>query len=119
MLVRLLGRASEAESKEWNTPFTEVTAQAKPYVGYAYENKLTSGTSGTTYGGVGNTTATQYLAFVLRALGYESGTDFQWNKAWELSDKIVLTDGRYNTNLTGFNRGLKWTPLSSPNFHQK
>lgn len=105
MLVRLLGRASEAESKEWNTPFNDVTAWVKPYVGYAYENKLTSGTSGTTYGGAGNITASQYLTFVLRALGYDSGTDFQWDKAWELSDKIGLTSGQYNASTTNFTRG--------------
>lgn len=105
MLVRLLGRASEAESKEWNTPFNDVTAWAKPYVGYAYENKLTSGTSGTTYGGAENITASQYLTFVLRALGYDRGADFQWNKAWELSDKIGLTNGQYNASTTNFTRG--------------
>lgn len=105
MLVRLLGKANEAESREWTTPFTDVTAWAKPYVGYAYESKLASGTSGTTYGGAGNTTASQYLTFVLRALGYESGTDFQWDKAWELSDKIGLTNGQYNASTTNFTRG--------------
>lgn len=105
MLVRLLGKASEAESKAWNTPFTDVTAWAKPYVGYAYENKLTSGTSATTYDGAGNITASQYLTFVLRALGYESSTDFQWDKAWELSDKINLTNGQYSASTTNFTRG--------------
>lgn len=61
LLVRLLGRANEAESKEWNTPFTDLTADwAKPYVGYAYANKLTSGTSsGITYGGNEDTTLSQ------------------------------------------------------------
>lgn len=105
MLVRLLGKASEAESNTYNTPFTDVVAWARPYVGYAYANKLTSGTSGTTYGGAENITASQYLTFVLRALGYDSGIDFQWNKAWELSDKIGLTNGQYNTSTTNFTRG--------------
>ena len=105
MLVRLLGRASEAGSNTYTTPFTDVVAWASPYVGYAYANGLTSGTSGTTYGGAGNTTVSQYLTFVLRSLGYESGTDFQWDKAWELSDKIGLTDGRYNAGTTNFTRG--------------
>lgn len=106
MLVRLLGRASEAEknSNTYNTPFVDVVEWAKPYVGYAYVNKLTSGTSGTTFGGAGNATVSQYITFVLRALGYESGVDFQWDKAWELSDKLGITNGQYNST-TNFTRG--------------
>lgn len=106
LLVRLLGRTNEAESKEWDTPFTDLTAGwAKPYVGYAYANKLTSGTSGTTYDGGKNATVSQYITFVLRALGYESGTDFEWNKAWELSDELGITNGQYNASTTNFTRG--------------
>lgn len=105
MLVRLLGKASEAESNTYNTPFTDVVAWARPYVGYAYANKLTSGTSGTTFGGTGNITVSQYITFILRALGYQSGTDFQWDKAWELSDQLGITNGQYNENTTNFTRG--------------
>lgn len=105
MLVRLLGKSTEAHALTWRTPFTDVADWAKPYVGYAYANKLTSGTSPTTYSGESPTTATQYLSFVLTALGYEKGTDFQWDRAWELSDAIGLTDGRYNQNNTKFTRG--------------
>lgn len=105
MLVRLLGKESEAKAGTWETPFADVQDWAKPYVGYAYANKLTSGTSATTFGGSSVMTATQYITLVLRALGYESGTDFQWDKAWELSDKIGMTDGRYNANSNGFLRG--------------
>ena len=105
MLVRLLGKAEEAETKTWTTPFTDVAEWAKPYVGYAYTNKLTMGTSATTFGNDDKVSATQYLTFVLRALGYESGGDFQWDKAWELTDKIGITNGEYNANSTIFLRG--------------
>lgn len=105
MLVRLLGKGDEAVSRNWNLPFTDVAAWAKPYVGYAYANGLVSGTSKTTFGGNDKVTAAQYITFVLRALGYESGKDFTWNKAWEFSDKILLTDGRYNGNTKTFLRG--------------
>lgn len=104
MLVAMLGKSSEAQAGNWTTPFTDVADWAKPFVGYAYTNGLTSGTSATTYGGNQPVTATQYLTFVLTALGYKNGTDFQWDKAWELSDKIGLTDGRYNAN-SSFTRG--------------
>lgn len=105
MLVRLLGKEEEAKSGTWETPFTDVAGWAKPYVGYAYANGLTAGTSATTFGGTLPVTAAQYLTFVLRALGYESGADFSWNKAWELSDKIGLTSGQYNAeNNASFRR---------------
>lgn len=105
MLVRLLGKEEEAQSGTWTIPFTDVADWAKPYVGYAYENGLTSGTSATAYSGDDTVTASQYLTFVLRALGYSSGTDFQWDKAWELSDQIGLTNGQYNANTSHFTRG--------------
>ena len=97
MLVTLLGKKEEAMAKTWEMPFTDVANWAKPFVGYAYANGLTSGTSKTTFGGKDLITDTQYLTFVLKALGYEVGKDFQWNKAWELSDEIGLTDGEYPT----------------------
>ncbi len=104
MLVRLLGKETEAKNGTWNMPFTDVVEWAKPYVGYAYANGLTSGTSATTFGGSQTVTATQYLTFVLRALGYDSSVDFAWDKAWELSDKIGMTDGEYKAGGT-FLRG--------------
>ena len=46
-----------------------------------------------------------FRTLVLRALGYnDSEGDFSWEKAWELSDKIGITDGRYNANSDGFLR---------------
>lgn len=104
MLVRLLGKENEAKNGMWSTPFNDVDSWAKPYVGYAYTNGLVKGTSAITFGGDSPVTASQYLTLVLRALGYTSGSDFQWDKATELSDKIGITDGRYNTSVQ-FTRG--------------
>ncbi len=104
MLVRLLGKEEEARSQKWKTPFVDVVDWAAPYVGYAYNNGLTSGTSATTFGGDSLVNASQYLTFILRALGYNSETDFSWNKAWELTDKLGITSGEYNAS-TKFTRG--------------
>ena len=104
MLVRLLGKDGEAKAGTWKTPFTDVVDWAKPYVGFAYANGLTAGTSATTFGGGATVSASQYLTFVLRALGYDSSVDFKWDAAWELSDKIGLTNGEYNKNTTEFLR---------------
>lgn len=106
MLVRLLGKEREALNGAWDTPFTDVVNWAKPYVGYAYENGLTTGVSATAFGGDATITATQYLTFVLRALGYESGADFRWDAAWELSDALGISGGRYTAENNGaFLRG--------------
>ncbi len=59
MLVRLLGKEAEAKEGAWETPFTDVPDWAKPYVGYAYANKLTFGTGETTFGGKDPVSATQ------------------------------------------------------------
>ena len=98
MLIRLMGKESDAKGYNWEMPFTDVSGWAKPYVGAAYKWGLTSGTSETTFGGKQKVSAMQYLTFVLRALDYEDGTDFQWDKAWELSDKIALTSGQYTSD---------------------
>lgn len=96
MLVRLLGAEEEAKDSALRVPFSDVEAWAKPYVGYAYAKGLASGISGTTFSGGREISATEYLSCVLRALGYQSGSDFQWNAAWELTDRLGITHGEYN-----------------------
>ena len=104
MFVRLLGASDAAHSGTWNTPFTDVPTWAEPYVGYAFENGLTLGISATAFGSQQDVTASQYLTFVLRALGYESGVHFEWYSAWTLSDSLGITDGRFYTGTRVFLR---------------
>lgn len=115
MLVRLLGKEAEAKSGTWDIPFTDVSAEMKPYVGYAYANGLTTGYTAESFRGTQRIPGNQYVSFLLRALGYESGKDFEVAKATELSDKIGLTAGQ---SLAGFTRGdvaqLSAAALSTP-----
>ena len=91
MLVRLLGKETEALSKKWDHPFTDVSEWADPYVGYAYNNGLTKGISSDRFGGRDIISANQYLTFVLRALGYDdSKGDFTWDNPILLAAKIGL-----------------------------
>ena len=105
MLVRLLGQEDAATAGSWTMPFTDVPEWAAPYVGYAYEKGLTLGRSATSFDPDSPVRATEYLTFVLRALGYASGTDFAWDSAWTLTDRLGLCKGQYGAETTSFTRG--------------
>jgi hypothetical protein len=105
LIINLLGKYEEATSQTWETPFTDVPGWALPFVGYAYANQITAGTSETTFGSANPVLPKQYLTFVLNALGYEPGVDFTYDNAWEKSDALGFTDGRFNAQTTSFLRG--------------
>ncbi len=105
MLVRLIGKEDEAIKNDYSIPFVDVPGWATQYVGYAYDNKLTSGINKTMFGGNDNISATMYITFLLRALGYSSAEDFEWDKAWEFSDEIGMTNGEFNEENTSITRG--------------
>lgn len=99
MLLRLLGKEAEVLKAKgsYEHPFTDVDAWAEPYISYAYAKGLTDGVSADRFGN-SDMTATQYITIVLRALGYSSETDFSWDAAWELSDKLKITSGEYSSD---------------------
>lgn len=95
MLIRVLGKAEEAASGDWTHPFTDVASWADKYVGYAYQNGLTSGISQDKFG-TGRASASMYITFVLRALGYSdaNGEDFTWSDPYTLAQSIgILPEG--------------------------
>ena len=104
MLVRLLGKEAEAKAGTWTVPFSDLADWARPYVGYAYANGLTNGLSAERFGSDDKVTANQYLTFILRALGYSSERDFQWDKANAFSNSLGLTHGEYRASRS-FTRG--------------
>ncbi len=84
MIVRLLGKETEAKTKAggYSIPFTDVPEWAKPYVGYCYTNGISNGVSATSFGSNNNMSATQYITLVLRTLGYNDlAGDISWDKA--------------------------------------
>ena len=97
MLLRLLGREREiSQSDAAAHPFQDVSGWASPYVGFAFRNGIAHGTGATSFSGTNATTVSQELTFLLRALGYQSGEDFDWAAPWSLSDQVGLTEGQYN-----------------------
>ena len=82
MLVRLYGAEEAAkaayEAGEISHPFTDVSPTASPSVAWLYTNGITNGTTATTFGSAAPCSAKMYCAFLLRALGYQDGADFQY-----------------------------------------
>lgn len=95
MLVRLLGEENSALSGSYDAPFSDLSSWARPYVCFAYAKGYAYGRGDGVFGGTDYVSASEYLTFALRALGYESEKDFEWDSAWSLSDKLGLTKGEY------------------------
>ena len=93
IMLRLLGKENDILAGSYASPFTDVPDWAAKYVGYAYENGLTKGSSATQFG-TGTATDSQFMTFVLRALGYsDSEGDFTWDNPYDLASELgVLTD---------------------------
>lgn len=104
MLVRLYGAEDKAKAAydagEITHPFTDVSAYTSPYVAWLYTNGITNGTSATTFGSGRACTLQNYVVFLLRALGYKDGTDFQYAQATNLAQTCgfytpLLFDGTF------------------------
>ena len=88
MLVRLLGKTTEAES-EWDNSGETFAFRdmddfdwAKPYVHWLSVNQLAAGTSADRFTPSAECTAQMYAAFLMRALGYyEANGDFAFDDA--------------------------------------
>lgn len=111
MLLRLIGQADEAAAKHWDHPFQD-GGWADAYIGYAYQQGLTTGVSASTFGADEDTTVQQYAAFLLRALGYQN-YDFEKSLSLlQVKVPVVLTEG------TRFTRGdmvnLSLAALAAP-----
>ena len=85
MLVRLYGAEEEAKAAydagRISHPFTDVSPYTTPYVAWLYSNGLTKGATATTFDAAGTCSAKMYCTFLLRALGYRDGVDFQYADA--------------------------------------
>ena len=101
MLVRLYGAEEKAktayEAGEIKHPFTDVSEFTSPYVAWLYTNGITNGTSATTFGSTSKCSAQNYVVFLLRALGYKDGIDFQYADAKDFAVTKGLMDPSFYT----------------------
>lgn len=108
MFVRVLGKGDEAQrnAAAYDLPFHDLPDWCRGYVGYAYANKYTSGTSGTTFSPNDTLTANQFMTFCLRSLGYVEGKDFYYTDPTGLAAKLgIIGQGEWQNNTTPFKRG--------------
>ncbi len=121
MLIRLLGKESEALGGSWQHPFADVSGWSEPYIGYAYENGLTSGVDSTHFGGSGALAPRDYVTFLLRALGYDDKQgQFTWQNSLSFAYSIGMTtqSGAISLSQVSLNRGdmvdLSYAALPRP-----
>jgi hypothetical protein len=107
MLVRLMGAEADALAASYDCPFDDVSGDYnRAIAAYAFHMGWTRGVSETRFNPGGTMTATQYLTFVLRVLGYDDEAgDFEWDKAWELTDKLGITSGEFSGDNNALDRG--------------
>jgi len=96
MLVRLYGAEEQAtadyEVGTISHPFTDVPNWCAPHVAWLYSNGLTKGLGGRLYGSTDNCSAQNYATFLLRALGYQDGTDFDYDQALDYAAYLGFYD---------------------------
>jgi len=121
MLIRLLGEENKALSDSSANPFTDVPEWAEKYVSYAAAKGYTKGTGNSSFSPDTALDAKSYIAFVLRALGYnDANGDFSWNTAPLDSVGFGLMNNTTATALAGasLNRGdivdLSYCALTMP-----
>ena len=99
MLVRLYGAEEEAaaayHSGEISHPFKDVGPIASPYVAWLYTKGITKGATATTFNSNAACTDKNYVVFLLRALGYEDGKDFQYAESLTFAEKLGFYQADY------------------------
>lgn len=92
MLVRLLGQESAAASQTYSHPFSDIPPWGSNYIGYLYQQGLCTGIAPRIFDPQASLSAQQYLAFLLRALGYQESQDYTWDGVWQKAVQVQLAN---------------------------
>lgn len=93
MLVRILGKESDARQGNYASPFLDA-GWAKDYVGYLYQNRLVAGIGETEFGGELGASRNDYATLLLRTLQYsDAAGDFQWDTAAQTCMEMGIKGG--------------------------
>lgn len=120
MLVRLLGMESQVKQGKYVHPYTDVPAWANSYVGYLYQSGFSMGISDTKFGMNIPLSASQYITYILRLLGYDDKTDFNSDNILDKAVQAGIFSASEADSLTksaSFNRndfvGITYNALSA------
>ena len=96
MLVRLYG-AEETANADYQAgtishPFSDVPSFSAPHVAWLYTQGLTKGKTAETFGSNEDCSAQSYATFLLRALGYRDGVDFEYKNALSFAQAVGFYD---------------------------
>lgn len=97
MVVRLMGKETEALKMNYTHPFTDVPTWADAYIGYLWENGISKGIDNDTYGTDLLMSPPEYMTFMIRVLGYDDTMgDFSWNTSLQKANELgILTTEEY------------------------
>lgn len=96
MLIRLLGRESEALAFDGVSPFKDLTgwADGRKYIAYGSHMGYTNGVTADSFNQYGAADRHVFITYILRALGYsDRAGDFVWNTT---SDALAVRIGLLN-----------------------
>ncbi|GHV08481.1 hypothetical protein FACS1894217_11000 [Clostridia bacterium] len=108
MFSRILGYDEAAlPASTPKAPFTDIPAWAAKTYGNLYALNLVQGVGGNKYDAGRAIPLGDYCTFVLRGLGYSSGTDFNWQQSTDKAVSLgILTSAEAAAiKLRGFKRG--------------
>ena len=91
-MLNFLGVAEEASKTTGEMPFKDVPDWLRPYAAYAWQHKLVAGTSATTYKPDDAMTDYEFIALMLRILGYSDtgGKDFIWKESLAKAESLGI-----------------------------
>lgn len=100
MLIRLLGKEAEINAyKNEVTIFSDVPEWGRAYVNYAYKMGLTKGLTADKFGSDDKISASTYITYMLRTLGYnDMAGDFVWSASLDKAKEITQLMSLYTTN---------------------
>ncbi len=97
IMLRLLGEEENALRFQPEIEFfTDVPAWGKPYVYYAYERGITKGVSENTFAPEVSLQSYAFLTYMLRAMGYQDGTDDSADFIWNQPELFAMSKNLVN-----------------------
>ena len=94
MIVKVLGKGSQAEKNNYQHPFTDVSDELSPYVGYAYATWLLTNVPKNELGATEEADDALLNAMLLRALGYKdygAEPDFSEDNIQDLAKQLGIS----------------------------